>query len=42
MIVALSLKVGGFIEKFVSYDEVEDLIFVGFLVAIVVAISLNT
>ena len=42
LIVALSLKVGGFIEKFISYDEVECLIFVGFLVAIVVAISLNT
>ena len=39
---ALTLKIGGLIEKFVSYDEVEVLIFVGFLVAIVVAISLNT
>ena len=38
----LSLKIGGLIEKFVPYDEVDVLIFVGFLVAIVAAISLNT
>lgn len=42
LIGTLSLKIGGLLEKFVSYDEVEVLIFVGFLVAIVVAISLNT
>ena len=42
MVLALSLKIGGLIEKFVSYDEVDVLIFVGFLVAIVAAISLNT